>query len=293
VKIAVTSGKGGTGKTIVATNLADCLSKSRQVTLIDCDVEEPNCDIFIKPVLSRKETVDIKTPKVIASLCKQCGMCSRICAFNAIVNLPGEVLTFPEMCHSCGACSYFCPTKAIQETSHTIGEIHYGSKSKLNFIKGILRIGEPMATPIIRQIKNNLPRNGVCILDSAPGNTCQVMNTILGCDYCLVVTEPTPFGLNDLKLAINLIRELRVPFGLVINKSRGGDNLITDFCLDQGISILGKLPFEFKISQEYARGKLISKTMPGWSRRFNLLYQSIKKDINRSLATINKMGSKK
>jgi len=225
--ISIASGKGGTGKTLVATSLALSLKDKHKVQLLDCDVEEPNDHIFLKPVITRSEAVCIQTPKVDEEKCTYCGKCAEVCAYNAIAVFPGHVLVFPELCHGCGACSYLCPEKAVSEEGREIGVVEQGHAEGMEFAQGKLNVGEAMATPVIRKVKEQINHDGITIIDASPGTSCPVVEATKDSDFCLLVTEPTPFGLNDLVLAVEMVRELNIPLAVVLNRAGVGRSVLS------------------------------------------------------------------
>ena len=240
--ISIASGKGGTGKTLVATSLALALKDREKVQLVDCDVEEPNDHIFMKPVIAYSEAVAIPVPVVDEETCSYCGKCAEACAFNAIAVIGKHVLVFPELCHGCGACSYLCPEKAISERRKEIGVIETGHSGSIEFAHGRLAIGEAMAPPVIREVKSRLNTDGVVIIDVSPGTSCPVVESVKGSDFCLLVTEPTPFGLNDLALAVEMVRTLDIPCGIVVNRAGEGDSQIEETTLDELKAELDAVP---------------------------------------------------
>jgi MinD superfamily P-loop ATPase len=254
--ISVASGKGGTGKTTVATNLALFLAsdKSDQVRFLDCDVEEPNAHIFLKPKIERKLPVSLPVPQVDRQQCTFCGECAKVCAYNAIVVLKKEVLTFPELCHGCGGCSLLCPEHAISEKERPIGVLEEGRAGSIEFIQGRLNIGEPMATPLIRAVKKTINPEGITLIDVPPGTSCPVIESIKGSDFCLLVTEPTPFGLHDLKLAVELLKELKIKHGVLINRAGIGDVEVKRYCEKEEVTIMAEIPFEREIAVLYSSG---------------------------------------
>ncbi len=254
--ISIASGKGGTGKTTVATNLALFLAseKSQGIRFLDCDVEEPNAHIFLKPKIERKRPVSLLVPEIDLRKCTFCGECAKVCAYNAMVVLKKEVLVFPELCHGCGSCSLFCPEHAISEKERSIGVLEEGRAGSIEFVQGRLNIGEPMATPLIRAVKKTINPDGVTLVDVPPGTSCPVIESIRGSDFCLLVTEPTPFGLNDLKLAVELLRKLKIKHGVLINRAGIGDDTIKDYCHKQRVPILAEIPFGREIAVLYSYG---------------------------------------
>lgn len=256
--ISVLSGKGGTGKTTVSTNLATYLnSKGYKAQYMDFDVEEPNGFIFIKPNIETQEGVTVKNPYVDEDLCNNCGECARSCSFNAIAALKDKVTVFEKLCHSCGVCSLVCPQNAITEKEREIGFVDVGTKEGLMAIRGILNVGEPMGIPILKKLKGYIKSDYVNIIDSPPGSSCSVINSIEDSDYCILVTEPTVFGLHDLKIAVEVVRKMDIRFGIVINKSNNNDRLVENYCKNENIEILGRLPFDRKIAQSYSKGELL------------------------------------
>ncbi len=270
--ISVASGKGGTGKTTVATSLALSLPGTQ---LLDCDVEEPNSHLFIKPAFTRKESVSIPVPRIDDSKCTYCGTCQRICMYNALAVLKDKVLVFPELCHGCGACHYLCPEGAIQEVPKEIGHIEAGSRDGLDFIHGRLNIGEAMAPPLIRAVKNAALPDKTTVIDAPPGTSCPVIEAVKDSDYCILVTEPTPFGLNDLMLAVLVMRKLTLPFGVVINRADLGDLNTETYCARENIPVLLRIPFERRIAEGYSRGDTIVRSVPEYKERFESLFTHI------------------
>lgn len=271
--ISVASGKGGTGKTTVATNLALSIDN---VQFIDCDVEAPNAHIFLKPKIEERIEVSIPIPKVDKSKCNYCGKCAEICAFNAIVVLKEKVLVFSELCHGCGGCSLLCPEDAIAETGNKIGIAEIGKSDNILFVDGKLDIGEPMSPPLIREVKKYINTDKTVIIDVPPGTSCPVIEAVKGSDFCILVTEPTPFGLYDLKLAVELMEKMEIPFGIVINQSDIGDKKVEQYCLNLNIPILMKIPFDKDIAFEYSKGIPIVVKKIEKKQNFKNLYQQIK-----------------
>jgi MinD superfamily P-loop ATPase len=272
--ISIASGKGGTGKTTVATNMA--VSLGGGVQLLDCDVEEPNAHLFIHPVFEKKENVTTGVPEVDETKCNLCGKCGEICQFKAIVVIGKTVLPFQELCHSCGGCMEVCPENAIREGERVLGEIEVGRRNGLEFVHGRLRVGEAMAPPLIRRVRSFARPDNVTIIDAPPGTSCPVIAAMKEADFVLLVTEPTPFGLHDVKLAVGAVRVLGIPFGLVINRSDMGDDRLREYAGAEGIPILMEIPFDRKIAESYSRGKLLVDARPEWRDKFLGLYGKIK-----------------
>ncbi|MDD5259019.1 MAG: ATP-binding protein [bacterium] len=277
--ISVASGKGGTGKTTVAVNLAMSIE---QAQLLDCDVEEPNAHIFLKPEITRQHEAYIPVPEIDAAKCNYCGKCATVCVYNAIAILPGQdgkkgtTLIFPHLCHGCGACSTLCPKNAIKEVNRTIGIVEIGTCGKMEFVHGKLNIGEAMSPPLIRQVKEHLNSDKTVIIDAPPGTSCPVISSIQGSDYTILVTEPTPFGLNDLVLAVEVLKKLKIPFGVVINRSDLGNDKTDKYCQKENIPVLMKIPFKKEIAMAYSQGKLVIEAFPEYKELFKILYQTIK-----------------
>lgn len=273
--ISIASGKGGTGKTLIATSLARTLTDDCGVLLLDCDVEEPNDYIFIKPEIASTEIVSIPVPKVRLDRCKLCGKCAEVCAFNAIAVLGDKVLTFPELCHGCGACSYLCPRGAISEVPWNIGTLETGTAGVMEFVQGQLDIGQAMATPVVRQVKEHSSSADVTLIDAPPGTSCPVIEAISGSDFCLLVTEPTPFGLNDLGLAASAVKQLGVPCGVILNRSGRGDEKVEGYCRKENIPVLLKIPLDLKIACLYSEGFTLVDGLPEWKDSFRKLFRKI------------------
>lgn len=282
MKIAIASGKGGTGKTTVATNLALTLAEEgRKVTYFDCDVEEPNGHIFLQPKIERKDSVGIPVPQVDMEKCIGCGLCGQICQYSAIVVINKKVLTFPELCNGCGGCSLVCPVEAISEVPRQIGVVEEGRADGIRFFQGILRVGEVRSTPLIRQVKRSLSScDGIKIVDAPPGTSCPVIEAVKGVDFVLLVTEPTPFGLNDLKLAVGMVRELKIPLGVVINRADVGDDEVKVYCQAEGIELLLEIPDDRRVAEAYSRGELAINALPEYLPWFHRLSRSIEKSLS-------------
>ncbi len=265
MKIAVASGKGGTGKTSVAVNLALSLGK---VQVLDCDVEEPNVHILLRPKVADTFPVELLVPKILEERCDYCGECARFCQFNALFVAGETAMVFPELCHSCGGCSIVCPRDAIVEEPRQIGRVVKGRAGDIDLVYGEINIGEALAVPVIAAVKGHSDEDRMVILDSAPGSACPLVETVHGVDFCLLVTEPTPFGLHDLQVAVKVIQILGIPMGVVVNFAGIGDRDVYDFCEDQGIPIMMEIPFDRKIAELYSRGIPFVEEMPEWRQKF-------------------------
>lgn len=278
--VSIASGKGGTGKTLVATSLSLALSLQHKVQLLDCDVEEPNDHIFMKPVFDAKESAIIPVPVIDEQKCTHCGDCAKICVYNVLAVLKTMVMTFPELCHGCGACSYLCPEKAIHEEPREIGVIEMGTSNNIDFVHGVLNVGEAMAPPVIRQVKKHIKYEGIAIIDASPGTSCPVIEAIKGSDYCLLVTDPTPFGLNDLTLAVEAVRTLGIPCGIIINRSGENDTATEDYCRQVDIPVLMKIPLDIEIAKLYSKGIPLTDGKPEWREPFIDLLADIERELS-------------
>ncbi|MBU4186469.1 MAG: ATP-binding protein [Proteobacteria bacterium] len=273
--ISIASGKGGTGKTTVAVNLAMAIGSD--VQLLDCDVEEPNSHLFINPVFEKTLTVTIPVPEVDEKKCNLCRKCGEICQFKAIIVIADTtVMTFPELCHSCGGCKKVCPENAIKETTRELGIIQKGYRNGLEFVHGKLRVGEAMSTPLIVKVRSFAKPDKFTIIDAPPGTSCPVIASMKDTDFILLVTEPTPFGLHDLKLAVGAVKILKIPCGLVINRSDMGDNKVKDYAKNEGIPVFLEIPFDRNIAEAYSRGDMIIEVIPELRDKFLNLYNQIK-----------------
>ncbi len=285
MKIAVASGKGGTGKTTVAVSLALSITSRHsdaKTLFLDCDVEEPNAHLFLRPTIERREEVGILIPRVDEAKCTHCGRCAEVCQYHAIAVLPQRVLVFPQLCHGCGGCALECPEGAIAEVFNPIGVIEEGAAGPIAFAHGILNVGEPMATPIIRQLKRRAKDfAGTVILDAPPGTACPVVETMRGADFALLVTEPTPFGLHDLRLTVEVARELRVPVGVVVNRKGIGDAGVDEYCAAEGIPILMRIPLLRSVAEAYSEGVPLVEALPEYRERFRELYRRIGEEAAR------------
>ncbi|MEA3428891.1 MAG: ATP-binding protein [Thermodesulfobacteriota bacterium] len=275
--ISIASGKGGTGKTTISTNLA--ISLEFDVQLLDCDVEEPNSHLFIQPVIEKVKTITTPVPEVDMQKCSLCGKCGEICQFKAIVVIGDTVLPFHELCHSCGGCFEVCPEKAITEIGRDLGIIEQGHRNGLEFVHGKLRVGEAMSPPLIKKVREYTRPGILTIIDAPPGTSCPVIASMIGADFILLVTEPTPFGLHDLKLAVGAVKILGIPCGLVINRSDVGNDQVKVYAEQENIPVLMEIPFDRRIAEAYSRGKMIVEVMPEWKGKFVKLYHQIKEIV--------------
>jgi MinD superfamily P-loop ATPase len=278
MKIVVASGKGGTGKTTVATSLALIASQNAPVYFLDCDVEAPNAALFLNPKIDMRKEVGILIPIVNEHTCSYCGKCADVCQFHAIAVIGNKTLVFPELCHGCGSCTLVCPEGAISEGLDILGILESGfTKEGIEFAHGIMNIGEPMAVPIIRELKKLSPQNSTAIeiRDSPPGASCPVVESIRGADFVLLVTEPTPFGLHDLKQVVEVSHDLGIPSGIVINRDGIGDNEVEIFCSENDLPILMRIPMERRIAEAIARGSLLVEALPEFIPGFRKLLDSI------------------
>lgn len=276
MKIVVASGKGGTGKTLVAINLALSVDADQ---VLDCDVEEPNDYIFIKPANIISESVKLLVPEIDESKCNYCRKCAEFCQFNALFVVGETAMVFPELCHSCGGCKLVCPTDAITEKPRGIGEIFIGDVNGMELVYGKLNIGEALAVPIISAVKEKAKNQGLVILDSPPGTSCPVVESVLGTDFCVMVTEPTPFGLHDLEIAVEVIMELGIPLGVVVNFAGIGDRGVYDYCEKMNLPILMEIPYDRKIAELYSRGIPFIEEMPEWRAKFQELLEKIQERV--------------
>ncbi|HET58697.1 MAG TPA: (4Fe-4S)-binding protein [Deltaproteobacteria bacterium] len=277
MKIAIASGKGGTGKTTIATNLALTLANAgTNVQLLDCDVEEPNCHIFLKPEIESATPVTVPIPKVIEEKCTGCGICAEVCEFSAIAVVKKKVLIFSELCHGCGACSLFCPEDAFIEVPREVGAIEKGYADGITFTQGLLNIGELMSPAVISEVKKSAGDPDVLIIDSPPGTSCPVIEAVKDAEFILLVTEPTPFGLNDLKLAVGMAKALNLPFAVAINRSDIGDDAVAEYCRRENIEIFLEIPNDRRIAEAYSRGEMVVRELPEYLETFKTCWDRIR-----------------
>lgn len=273
--ISIASGKGGTGKTTVATNLA--VSLNRDVRVLDCDVEEPNAHLFLHPEITETEEVSTFIPEVQEELCNGCKKCAEICRFRALTVIAGKVLVFQELCHSCYGCVEVCPENAIVEGERVLGVLESGRSGDVGFSHGCLKIGEAMAPPLIKKVRSHEKKAKNTIIDAPPGTSCPVIAAMHGADFVLLVTEPTPFGLHDLRLAVEAVNLLGIPSGLVINRADMGNNRVKEYAEKQNLPVLMEIPFDRKIAEAYSTGKLVVEVMPEYEEQFRDLFRRIEK----------------
>jgi len=295
--ITVASGKGGTGKTTVAVNLALSITADQQDLMdresvnppnplfLDCDVEEPNAALFLNPTIRDRREVGLMIPQVDLEACTYCGSCAEVCQYNAVAVVGEKVLVFPELCHGCGSCTLNCPTGAISEVLNVIGNIERGEAGGITFAQGTMNVGQPMAVPIIHQLKQwVIPSDDgdrLVILDASPGTACPVVESMRDADFVLMVTEPTPFGLHDLRLAVQVARdELGLPVGVVVNRDGVGDDGVDEYCATEDIPILMRIPLDRRIAEAYSEGTLLVEVLPAYGERFQELYGRIREILN-------------
>ncbi|MFW6061903.1 MAG: ATP-binding protein [Planctomycetota bacterium] len=282
MQLAICSGKGGTGKTTVATNLAYVASRlGREAAYLDCDVEEPNGAIFLKPAMQDDQPVYVSVPEVDRDKCTGCGTCGQICQYSAIVAIDHTVLTFPELCHGCGGCQLVCPAGAIAEGRREIGRLESGCARGVRFVQGTLHIGQAMSPPLIRAVKAAGPKAELTVIDCPPGTSCPVIEAMWEADYALLVTEPTPFGLNDLELAVETVRKLGIPFGVLINRADSGDPETRRFCEREGIPVLAEIPDVRAVAEAYSRGILPAEVSAHYREGFERLLETLETEGNR------------
>ncbi len=262
MKIAIASGKGGTGKTTLAVALALATAERGPVTLLDCDVEEPNCGLFLGIADPVRRPVFVPSPVVDQRRCTGCGICADVCQFNAIAAVKNGAMVFPELCHACGGCALACPAGAITETDRPVGELAEGRQGNLTFVSGLLNIGEAISTRVIQAVKRRAAPEGLTLLDCPPGTACPMVEAVLDADHALLGTEPTPFGLHDLTLAVDTLRTMGVPFGVVLNRAGAGDDRVHHYCRTEGIPLLLEIPDDRNIAEAYSRGEPLVQAVP-------------------------------
>ncbi len=276
--VSVASGKGGTGKTTVAVNLALALSRVQAVQFLDCDVEGPNAQFFLKPRIEASEGVAILVPEIDEGLCDHCGLCARVCAYNALAVVPQAVLVFQELCHGCGACALLCPREAIREVPKRLGVVESGRAGTIEVLQGRLDIGRALSPPLIRALKKRRAAGRTAVVDAPPGTSCPVVESMRGSDFVLLVTEPTPFGLHDLELAAGAAKALGLPRGILINRADGGegDARLLTFAEGEKIPVLMTIPFDRRIAEAYSRGDTLLDLDPAWAGRLLALFEAMR-----------------
>ncbi len=282
MKIAVLSGKGGTGKTFIAVNLAAAAEGS---AYIDCDVEEPNGHLFFKPRDVAKDDVKVLVPEVDQGKCDGCRVCVNFCKFKALAYVAGQLLVFEEMCHSCGGCVLFCPQEALTEKERVIGRIEKGRSENVLVTTGFLNPGEETGVPIIERLLKDGPETGTTVIDSPPGSSCSVMESIVDADYCLLVAESTSFGIHNFKLVHELVELFEKPAGVIVNKSFGDDELVENYCTEKGLEIIGKIPFDRKLGQQLSYGDIVVRKDKAYDEMFTGFLQKIAKEVGASATT--------
>jgi MinD superfamily P-loop ATPase len=275
--ISVASGKGGTGKTTIAANLAWAASSLEPVTFLDCDVEEPDSHFYLRPEWLGEEDVCIQVPVVNTSRCDGCGKCAEFCRYNALAAIKGDILVFQELCHGCGGCALACPIKCITYRERRVGVVRDGARGGIHLYQGLLDIGEPLAVPVVKRVRERKADKGLSIVDCPPGTGCPMVNSIKGSDYCIMVTEPSPFGRHDLDLAHRVATELGVPHGVLINRSSPNDAVVDDYCEEEELEILGRIPYSRTLAEACSRGELRTETDKTWSWRFLKILEEVKK----------------
>jgi len=271
MKIAIASGKGGTGKTLVSTNLAHLLAEAHaRVCLVDCDVEAPNCHLFFPGQPLQGAPVSVASPHIDKAACMRCGKCARACRYGALAQTREGILIFPELCHSCGACARACPTGALTYADRPVGVLESGANGPLNFVFGKMNVGEAMATPLIKAARTGAQALAcdIEIIDCPPGSSCPVIAAARGADFVYLVTEPTPFGLHDLQIAVAVVRALGIPCAIVLNRCGDNDALISDYARAQNIAVEAKIPYDRRIAAGYSGGALLARDLPEFTACF-------------------------
>jgi MinD superfamily P-loop ATPase len=278
--ISVASGKGGTGKTLVSTNLVLSID-DRDMQFLDCDIEEPNAYIFLKPEIKITRPVEVLVPQFNEEKCTHCKKCSDFCAYSAILVSPKKVQLFPELCHSCGGCALICPEGAISEVPFKIGNLYIGQSKNIDFVYGELDVSRPLAVPVIKEVKTQINTNKTVIIDSPPGASCPVIEAVKGSDFVILVTEPTPFGLHDLTIAVEVVSQLNIPMGVVVNRSDLGSLEVWDFLAKKEIPVLLEIPFDKQIAELYSKGIPFSTAEIKWRDKFRTLFQNIERLVSK------------
>jgi len=277
VKITIASGKGGTGKTTVAVNLAACASSEMDnIAYVDCDVEEPDGHLFLHPQITTENEARVPVPVVEEDQCSHCGDCARACMFNALLSTKKKVLIFEELCHGCGACSIVCPERAISEKTRAIGVVRHGTARGMTYLGGVLNVGEHMATPLVARVKEDITGDiSLAVIDASPGTSCPVIEAVRDTDYVILVTEPTPFGLSDLTLAVEMTRKLGVPFGVVINRAMDTPGIVDEYLEREKIEVLSRIPLDRSIAETISRGEILVNDNQEMRYVFHSIFTSI------------------
>ena len=290
--LAVASGKGGTGKTTIATNLVFLAAENGYETAyLDCDVEVPNGALFLQPEIRETSPVYVSVPKVDPARCSGCGLCAKICEYGAIISVQGKTLVFEELCHGCGGCWRVCPEGAIIETQRIVGHVDRGTARGAAFVQGTLDVGQVMSPRIIQAVKEAAPEVALTIVDAPPGTSCPVIESVRDADYVLLVTEPTPFGLNDLQLAVAMVRALQRPFGVVVNRAEGEEGETQAWCREEEIPILAEIPDDRRVAEAYSQGKLVSEACPAHAELYKALLRRLTTPAGLRRATVNGRGT--
>lgn len=282
MKIAVLSGKGGTGKTLVSVNLA---SVAKESIYIDCDVEEPNGYLFFKPKNIESEMIPIKIPFVDEKLCNGCRRCIDFCKFNALAFILDKLIVFDDVCHSCGGCVLFCPEKALSEKEKVIGEVQRGVSENVTVITGVLNTGEKSGVPIIKKSLKDVPPGKFAFIDCPPGSACIVMDSIKDADYCILVAEPTLFGVHNLNMVHELVKLFNKPHGVVLNKCLEGENPAESFCLEKNLNILGKIPFDNELGKLNSDALISARENNKYRDMFSTMLQIVTKEVQHETVT--------
>jgi MinD superfamily P-loop ATPase len=280
MNIAIASGKGGTGKTTIATNLSLLLAaQGEKARYLDCDVEEPNGHLFLKPRIEANEPAGIAVPIIDETKCTACGECVRFCQYKALIRLGKSAVVFPELCHGCGGCALVCPSKAITEGNKPTGTVETGCAGNVMFVHGRLNVGEAMSPPLIKKVLEHASGDAVNIIDAPPGTSCPVIASVREADFVILVTEPTPFGLNDLGLALDMVRKLGIPHGVAVNRAETNNNDAENFCRKRNVVILSQVPDDRRIAEAYSRGEMVLTAVPGVRKLFLALWKSVLKRV--------------
>ena len=280
IRIAIASGKGGTGKTTIATSMAAVLAKGgKDVTYVDCDVEEPNGGVYLKPEIETVTDVEVPVPEIELTKCTFCGMCSDVCEYNAIAVLNDKVMVFPTLCHSCGGCYHICPERAVKEIPRKIGKLANGTGQGVKFYEGRLNVGEAFSPPLTRALKRAVNWSNIALIDAPPGTSCPVVEAVKDADFAVLVTEPTPFGLHDLELAVKMARALNLPIGVIINRSDIGDDRVEEYCRQENIDVLMRIPFDRSLAEACSVGELALAGDPSYAEKLTALCNDIERRI--------------